>query len=154
MYFLQFYSTNNLYRLFWFYNFHTCRVRNQIRQVKWSIVDKIGNTLTAKLNIITWSMVPQKWFNKIIPVKFQRNWTTGFRGIDFKGFHIIWPRYLVVNYVKIVLAILVGNHSKIIPVKFKWNWTTGFRGIGFKGFHIIWPRNLIVNRVKVVYEMC
>ena len=36
----------------------------------------------------------------------------------FKGFYIIWPSDLVINWVKVILAILIEDHPRIIHVKF------------------------------------
>ena len=41
------------------------------------------------------------------------------------------PGDLVLNQVKVILTILVGNDPRIIPMKFQRNWTTGLGGVGF-----------------------
>ena len=46
----------------------------------------------------------------------------------FKGFYIIWPGDLVLNWVMVILAILEEDHPRIIPVKFVWYWTDSIVG--------------------------
>ena len=46
----------------------------------------------------------------------------------FKGFYIIWPCDLVINWVKVILAILIEDHQRIIHVKFGYIWTYSIVG--------------------------